>query len=81
MPQNLNNPLHLCRGVSPSSNNCAEYDTTQPDGDVLVMLELWGMRSIPSLSSLLVLVWLGVVAPNRVLSIGQIELDSVLILN
>ena len=37
------------------------------------MLELWGMWSTPSLLSLQDPLWLGVVAPDRVLSMGQIE--------
>ena len=45
------------------------------------MLELWGMRNTPSLPSLPVLLWPRVVAPDRVLSIGQIELNWVLMLN
>ena len=39
------------------------------------MLELWGMQSTPSLSSLPGSVWPGMVAPDRVLSMGQIELN------
>ena len=34
-----------CRGVRPLPNECPEYDTKQSDGEVPVMLELWGMRS------------------------------------
>ena len=34
------------------SNNCPGYDIKQPEGEVPVMLKFWGMRSIPSLSSL-----------------------------
>ena len=30
-------------------NECPGYDTKQSDGEVPVMLELWGMRSTPSL--------------------------------
>ena len=45
------------------------------------MLELCGIRSTPSLSSLHGSLWPGVVASNRVLSMGQIELNSVLMLN
>ena len=55
--------------------------TKQSDGDVPVMLELWGMWSTPSLPSFLTLLWLGVVAPDRVLSMDQIELKCVLMLN
>ena len=34
------------------------------------MLELWGMRSTPLLPSLPGLLWPGVVAPDKALSIG-----------
>ena len=34
-------------------NECPVYDTKQSDGEVPVMPELWGMRSTPSLPSLL----------------------------
>ena len=45
------------------------------------MLELWKMRSTPSLPPLPDQLWPGVVAPDRVLSLDQIELNSVLMLN
>ena len=45
------------------------------------MLELWGMQCTPLLPSLSGLLWPGVVAPARVLSMGQIELNCVLMLN
>ena len=45
------------------------------------MLELWGMRNTPSMPSLPGLLWPGVEAPGRILSIGQIELKCVLKLN
>ena len=45
------------------------------------MLGLWGMQSSPSLPLLPGLIWAGVVAPDRVLSMGQIELKCVLMLN
>ena len=45
------------------------------------MLELWGMLSTPSLTSLPGQLWPGVVAPDRVPSMGQIELNCLLILN
>ena len=41
------------------------------------MLELWELQSTPSLSSLPVPLWPGVVAPDRVLSMGQIELFDI----
>ena len=39
------------------------------------------MRSTPSLPSLPGPLWPVVIAPNRVISVGQIELNSVLMLN
>ena len=62
-------------------NECSEYDTKQSDGEVPVMLELWEMQSIPSLPSLLGLLWHEVVASNRVLSMSLIELNCILMLN
>ena len=41
------------------------------------MLELWGMQSTPLLPSLLGPLWPGVEAPDRVLSMGQIELNYI----
>ena len=41
--------LHLCSGGRiPPLNECPWYDTKQSDGEVPVMLGLWGMQSIPS---------------------------------
>ena len=60
------------------------YDTEQSDGEASVMLELWGMPllgSTPLLSSLPSPLWPEVVASSRVLSMGQIEVNCVLILN
>ena len=53
----------------------------ESDGEASVMLELCGMWSTPSVTSLLGPHCPGVVAPDRVLSIGQIELNCVLMLN
>ena len=57
---------------------CPRYDS---DGEILVILELWRMWSTPSLPLLTGLLWLGGVAPDRVLSMGQIELNCVFMLN
>ena len=54
----------LCREVRPS-NVCPGYDTKQPDGEVPVMLELWGMRSVHSLPSFPGPLWPGGVAPDK----------------
>ena len=53
------------------------YIYKQSDGEVPVMLELWGMRSALSLPSLQCLLTPGVVAHDRVRSKGQIELNCV----
>ena len=45
------------------------------------MLEFWGMQSTASLPVLPGARWPGVVALDRVLSMGQIELICVLMLN
>ena len=45
------------------------------------MLEVWGMQSFPSLPSFPGVLWPGVVAPERIRSMGQIELNCVLTLN
>ena len=60
----------LCRGVRHLPNKGPGYDTEQSDGEVPVMLELWGMPSTPSLPSLPAPLWHGVVAPDRALFIG-----------
>ena len=62
-------------------NECPGYDTKQSDGKALVMMELLGRRSTPSLPSLPGPLWPGVVAADRVLSMGRIELKCVLMLN
>ena len=51
-------------------NECPGYDTKQSDGEVPAVLELWGMRSTPSLELLPGLLWPSVVAPDRALSMG-----------
>ena len=52
-------------------------DTKQSDGEALGILELWGMWNTSSLTSLPS----QVVAPDRVQSMGQIELNCILMLN
>ncbi len=74
--------LHLYSGgKSPHSNECPGYDTKQSHGEVLLMLELWGMWSTPLLQLLPGPLWARVVGPDRVLSIGQIELNCIIMLN
>ena len=52
------------------TNECPGYDTKQMDmilnGEAVVMLELWEMRSTLSLPSLPDPLWHGVLAPDRV---------------
>ena len=62
--------LHLCRGVRPPPNECPDYDTKQSDGEVPVMLELWGMQSTPLLPLLPGPLLPRMVAPDWVLSMG-----------
>ena len=64
-----------------SHHECPGYDNKRYDGEVPVMMELWGMRSIRSLPSLLSPLWFGMVAPDRVQSMGQVELNCVFTLN
>ena len=73
--------LHFCRGVWSPPNECPGYDTKQSDGEAPVMPELWGMLSAPSMPSLPSPLRPGVVAPGRALSMSQIELNCILVLN
>ena len=75
------NRLHLCSGVTHPPNECPGYDSKKSNGEVPVMLELWGMWSSPSLPSLQGPPWPEVVEPDTVLCMGQIELNCVLMLN
>ena len=69
-----------CKGVRPLQV-CPGYDTKQSDGKVPVTLEHWGMQITPSSPSLPCPLRPGVVTPDRVQSMDQIELNSVLMLN
>ena len=51
-------------------NEGTVYGTKQSDGEVIAMVELWGMRSTPLLLSLPGPLSPGVVAPDRALSMG-----------
>ena len=57
------------------------YDTKQSYAEISVMQELWAMWSTPLLSSLPGSLWPGVVALDRVLYMGQTELNCVSTLN
>ena len=64
--------LHLCSEVSPplTPNEGPRYDIKASEASTL---EIWGMQSTPSLPLRPGPLWPGVVAPDRVLSMGQIE--------
>ena len=71
---------HFCRGVR-LPQWVSWYDTKQSDGEDALILELWGMQSTPWLSSLLGPLWPWMGAPDRVLSMGKIEQNSIFRLN
>ena len=52
-------------------------DSKLSDGEATLILERWGMQSTSSLLSLPSPLWLGMVASDRVLSMGQIELFEI----
>ena len=54
--------LHLCRGVRLS---VLDMTLNNSDGDVPVMLQIWGMLNTPLLPSLPGPLWPGVVAPDK----------------
>ena len=56
------------------SNECPVYNMKQTDGESPVITELWGIRSTPSLPSLPGSPWPWLLTPDRILSMGQIEL-------
>ena len=63
--------LHLCRGLRPPPpTSVLDMTLKQSDGEVLAMLERWGMQSNLSLASLPSPLWPRVVAPDRALSMG-----------
>ena len=63
--------LHLCIGVRhPRRVEYPIYETKKSDGEVQVMIGLWGMRSTPSLPLLPGPLWPGMVAFDRALSMG-----------
>ena len=73
-------------GTVEYTNSCSAqwvswYDTKQSDGEVPVILQLWEMWSTPSFPLLPDPLWHRVVAPDKVLSMGQIELNCVHMLN
>ena len=67
--------VSLQRGKTPTE--CSGYDIKQSDDEAPVMLVLWGIQSTPLLPLLPGPLWPGVVAPDKVLSMGQIELFDI----
>ena len=63
-------PLQKGKTPTTTTNECPENDTKQSDGEVPVMLELWGMRSTSLLPSLPDPLWPGVVALDKGLMNG-----------
>ena len=80
-PRPLVNTLPTRPMNPPHTPKCSRYDTKQSNGEVPGMLKLWGMLSSSSLPSIPGQLWPGVVASDRVLSMSQIELNFVLMLN
>ena len=60
-----------------SFNECLGYDTKQYDDEASLRLELWETRGTPSLPLLPGSLWPGVVAPDRFLYMGQIEMFDI----
>ena len=60
-----------------SYNECRRSDTKKSNGESPVMLGLWRIRSTPLLLSLPGSLWPRLVAPDKVLFMGQIELFDI----
>ena len=74
--------MPLSKGVRPPHQWVSWiYNTKQSDGEVPVMLTLRRMQSISSLPSLPDPLWPSVVVLDRVLSMSQIELNCIFMLN
>ena len=73
-------PIAQLAGAVEYTDCISGYDTKQSDNEIPVMLELLGMQSTHSLPSLPGPLWPKVVAHDMLLSMGQIELKCVLML-
>ena len=69
--------LHLYRGIRPPPPHTHTHTTSVLGMILNNLMELWGMLHIPLLPLLSGPLWPGVVAPDRVLSFGQIELFDI----
>ena len=56
------------------TNICPGYETKQSNGKAPVMLELLGMQNTPLLPLFPGPLWAGMIAPVRILSMGQTEM-------
>ena len=65
-----NTPTSFLQRSQSVPSECPGYNTKQSNGDVSVMLELWGMQSTPLSPSLQCLFWLSIVAPDKAVSMG-----------
>ena len=72
--------LHLCKGVR-LPHLVSRYDTKQLDGDASVILELWEKQSTSLLLSFPGPLSPGMVAPDRVLPMSQIEINCAFVVN
>ena len=68
-------------GENPPHHNGPGFDTKQCDGEAPVMLGLWKIRSNSSLPLFHVPLWPRVVAPDSILSMGQIEVNCLFMQN
>ena len=80
MAKSANTPTSSLQRGKTHLNECSGYNTKQSDVEVSLMWELWGMWSTPSLPSLPGSKWTWE-PTDRVLSMGQIEPNCVLMLN
>ena len=62
-------------------NECPDFETKQSDYKAPVMQELWKMRITSLLSSLPGPLWARMDTSDRILCMGQIELNGVFMLN
>ena len=74
----LNELAQSAGAVEYSLNESPAYDSKQSDVEVPVIQGLWGMQSTPSLPLLQDPLWPGVVALDRALYMGYIELIAYL---
>ena len=73
--------LHPCRRIRSPPNECPRYDTKQSDGEASAIPDFGGIQITPSLPSLPSSIWPEELAPDRILSMGQIKLNYVLMIN